>query len=605
MRNHDADTHPGIHAHRTVFARRHLLALAASSVAAAALAACGGNSTVAPTTGSAATTSAPVLPSMPSTASTPVTTKAATGAVTGTSTGGSTAIASASAAAPAGSASGSTAVDGKLPAPVPGVPDAYTKYPAPFKSVAMPPGKGGKVTAFLSQTLAPPPPRASNRYWQELEKRLNITWEPTLVANGTYDEKFAALIAGGDFPDFVTLTNTAPDQVRAIQQGAFTDLTSFLTGEGLKEFPNLAAIPAPVWKNLALKGKIYGVPKTRYTAGDPLVFRGDWLDKLGLAAPKNADELTNLFVTVTKSDFPGASKPYALSSGYDPTHRFCLPFFREMFRVPNNWRVNGDGSLTSFLETDEFRQTLDYMRKLYALNVFHPDAPTAQSPQLKDAFVAGKIAAYGDTITGMPGQQRNILKVTPTANVIGLVPPGFDGGKPVVYNSMGYNTYLGIPAKVGKDRERTRELLRVLNYWAAPFGSEEYTFINFGLPDVDHTVTNGVPTKNDTGNAEISDLSYTVNGPFSFFVPDVPGFAQREQQLAVDLIAVGVDNPVLTLFSPTNATKGGELNQLLIDRTIAIVTGREPLTALDQWIKDWRSRGGDTIRKEYQDAMKA
>lgn len=513
--------------------------------------------------------------------------------------------ASAAPAAPATLAPMVMAVDGKLPAPVPGVPDAYTKYPAPFKSVSMPPGRGGKVTAFLAQTVAPPPPRAQNRYWQELEKRLNITWEPNLVANGTYDEKFAALIAGGDFPDFVTLSNSAPDQVRAIQQGAFTDLTSYLTSSGLKEFPNIAAIPAPVWKNLAIKGKLYGVPKARYIAGDPLVIRGDWLDKLGLAAPKNADELTNLFVTITKSDFPGVSKPYAISSGYNPTHRFCLPFFRQMFRVPNDWRVNSDGSLTTFLETDEFRQTLDYLRKLYSLGVFHPDAPTAQSPQLKDAFVAGKIAAYGDTITGMPGQQRNILKITPTANVTGLVPPGFDGGKPTVYNSVGYATYLGIPAKVGRDAERTRELLRLLNYWAAPFGSEEYTFVNFGLPDVDYTVMNGVPVKNDTGNAEIADLSYTVNGPFSFFVPEVPGFAQREQQLAVDLIAVGVDNPVLTLFSPTNAMKGGELNQLLIDRTIAIVTGREPLTALDQWIKDWRSRGGDTIRKEYQDALKA
>lgn len=588
---------------------RGAVATAAVASASAVLAACGGSnatSTSAPapkatTAGSATTTSATTAPATVATAA--PATSAPTVAANAGSAPASTAATSTSGTV-AASPMAAAAVDGKFPAPIPGVPDAYAKYPPAFKSVDSVPGKGGKLTAFLSQTQAPPTPRAQNKYWQELEKRLGSTWEPTFVANGTFDEKFAALIAGGDLPDIVTLNNTSPDQVRAIQQGAFADLTSYLTGDDLKEFPNLAAIPAPIWKNLALKGKIYGVPKTRYIAGDPLLFRGDWLEKLGNPKPKNATEFSDFLVQITKTDF-GGGKPYAISSGVIPTDRFSLKFFREMFRVPYDWRVNSDGSLTNYLETDEFRQTLDYMRKLFTLSVFHPDAATDQSPQLKDGFAASKFAAYTDTITGMPGNQTSIVKVTPGAKVIGLVPPGFDGGKPIIYNNIGYASYMGISAKAGKDKERVREILRIFNYWAAPFGSEEKIFIDNGIEGVDFTYRNGVPIKTDTGTSEIQDLSYTVNGPFAFFNPDLPGFAQYEQQLAVDLIANGVNNPTTGLFSPTNAAKGGELNQLLIDRTVAIVTGREPLTALDQWIKDWRSRGGDTIRKEYQDAMKA
>jgi len=37
---------------------------------------------------------------------------------------------------------------------------------------------------------------------------------------------------------------------------------------------------------------------------------------------------------------------------------------------------------------------------------------------------------------------------------------------------------------------------------------------------------------------------------------------------------------------------------------LAIVTGRQPLTALDTYIKDWKSRGGDMIRQEYQQSLK-
>ncbi len=147
--------------------------------------------------------------------------------------------------------------------------DAYDTLPPPFKAVAMVPGKGSKVT-LLHQYYngAPPVPRDQNKYWQELEKRLGVTYEPTFVPGGSYDEKFAAVAAGGDFPDLVFLGNT-PAQLSTIQQGAFNDLTSYLTGDGLKEFPNIATISPKLFKNLAVKGKIYGVPGSRSIVANP------------------------------------------------------------------------------------------------------------------------------------------------------------------------------------------------------------------------------------------------------------------------------------------------------------------------------------------------
>ena len=59
-----------------------------------------------------------------------------------------------------------------------------------------------------------------------------------------------------------------------------------------------------------------------------------------------------------------------------------------MHRVPNLWRKNNDGTLTYFLETDEFKQTLTYMKKLYDAGVFHPDTATGNRTQRKD-FITG------------------------------------------------------------------------------------------------------------------------------------------------------------------------------------------------------------------------
>jgi len=497
-------------------------------------------------------------------------------------------------------------MDGRIVSPVPGVPDAYTKPPPPFKSVAKVPGRGSKVTALLSAVQPPVPPRGSNRYWQELEKQLGVSWEPIFAPGGTFDEKFAAISSSGDLPDLVQIGPTA-DQLRVIGQGAFADLTPYLGGDALKQFPNLALIDAKVWKNMAIRGKIYGVPKTRYVSGNMLAFRGDWLDKLGNPAPKNSAEFRDLMVTITKTDFDGrGSKPFALASGFEPGARFNLPFFRHMFRVPNEWRVESNGALTNWLETDELRQALSYMRELYTAGIFHPDSATLNSAQLKEGFAAGKFAGHGDTITGLPDLVRNTTKFVPTAKAVGFIPPGFDGGKATVYNNPGFFNYIGISAKAGRDPERAKELLRLLDYWCAPFGSDEWNFTRNGLKDVHYTLdANGNAVKTDLGKSEIGDLSYTATGPIAFYNPDIPGLAEQEQKLAADLLAIGTDNPVYTLFSSTNAMRGAELGQLQIDRTIALVTGREPLSALDTWIKDWRSRGGDAIRKEYQDALKA
>ena len=48
-----------------------------------------------------------------------------------------------------------------------------------------------------------------------------------------------------------------------------------------------------------------------------------------------------------------------------------------------------------------------------------------------------------------------------------------------------------IPAKVGKDKERVKELLRVIDYLAAPFGCEEWVFLNYGHEGVHHMMQRG------------------------------------------------------------------------------------------------------------------
>lgn len=76
------------------------------------------------------------------------------------------------------------------------------------------------------------------------------------------------------------------------------------------------------------------------------------------------------------------------------------------------------------------------------------------------------------------------------------------------------------------------------------------------------------------------------------------------QNLQRTLLATAEENPTNGFSSPANTMRAAELRQLRIDRLNAIIQGREPLAALDTYVRDWRSRGGDQIRREFEMALR-
>lgn len=496
-------------------------------------------------------------------------------------------------------------VDGKIPGG-PGVPDAYREPPPVFQAVETIPGNGSDVSLFTLNYQPPVPSRDDNRYWQELEKRLGVKrLDVTFAPPQGYAEKLAAVTAGGDLPDLTYVhLGQAPAQYQAIFQGAWLDLTPYLTGDALAEYPNLAAFEPRLWQDVAIEGKIYGVPKPRFDIGGSIAFRQDWGETFGMPQPADADEFFWLLQQFTQQDPDGNGKTDTWGIGSKASDTFCNRSLGTMFRVPHGWRVDVDGGLTNNLETDEFKATVTYQRKLFEAGLFHPASATAAPAEATDNFIAGRYGAYQEALTSIVDLRARTTAVNATASPTALILPGFDGGNAVSYPGTGYFGMVAIPARLGEDEERVKELLRILNYYAAPFGSEEWTFLNYGIEGVHHTVeAENQRLLTELGEKEIGALKYPMNGPVVFYHPDAPGEAEYVQGLVRDLVARAVENPVQALYSPTDAEAGGTLAQLWKDRVNAIVQGREPLDALDRLVQDWRQRGGDQIRTEYEEAL--
>src|SRR4029453_6131247 len=90
-------------------------------------------------------------------------------------------------------------------------------------------------------------------------------------------------------------------------------------------------------------------------------------------------------------------------------------------------------------------------------------------------------------------------KMSPPMKIRTLPPFAHDGGKPSWHQFSGV---IGMTAAKKGAPERGKEILRILNYLGAAFGSEESLLLEYGVKGVDFNFdAQGNPVKTDKGRA--------------------------------------------------------------------------------------------------------
>jgi putative aldouronate transport system substrate-binding protein len=482
-----------------------------------------------------------------------------------------------------------------------GLQAGYFSYPKDLvKTVPTPPGLGGDVTAIVQTSTAPPTPLDQNAAWQEINKQLNANMKMQPVSSTDYRARVAVVIAGNDVPDlfFISHTLTATG-IPQFLKAAYTDLTPFVAGDAIKEYPNLAAFPTPAWKQTLVDGGLYGVPVIRPAFQNVPFINQSRFDAIGVSQPRTDDDFKRIAKELTRP----AANQYgigALAPGYGLVFdgRGEVPQLA-MFGAPNNWGVDSSGKFTKDIETEQFKTALGFVRDLHASGVVYPD-PTLSQTTARSNFLSGKIgvittgwAAYGPLLWDVGA------KLTPPVKVRTLRPFSVDGRQPIWHQSQGFN---GLTAIKKSSPERVRELLRILSYLAAPFGSQEYHLLNFGVRETDFTFDDqGNPALTPKGqeDARVGWSSVVLPMPVLFDPTDAEMVkaAYADEQAMVPIM---IPDPSIGLYSPTDLSMSGTLTNTFFDGIGEMVTGRSPMSNLDQLLKDWRSAGGDRIRGEFE-----
>lgn len=482
----------------------------------------------------------------------------------------------------------------------PGIAPAYEKWPAVTKaSQASAPGSGGPLKT-LGPTWDTTPPAVENNPWaQQVEKALNVKWTAGIAAD--YDQVSAAVLASGDLPDLMFIEYTSNAAIlQALQQGAFADLSPYLAGDKAKDYPNIAKLPAYAWDASARFRKTWIVPNTLSRIHQADVWRTDWVRAVGHdgSDPKSVEQFTQLLTDI-KNKKPGKCDGYPIT-----TLDRGIQIAREIFRAPTNWREEG-GKFTHMIETEEFKQGLQWAASCWKAGLFNPDAITLNWSKEREMFASGRVFMTLNTIVGLFGSNgvtEKIREIDPSAAIDTFIVPGAKPEGPnLVGTSPGFWGGAAINAKHQKDEKKMKELLRILDYWVAPFGTKEFLLTRFGVEGRQFTFGAPgqiVPTTNKALRDEMNLNSMAA--PAYFYFPTAPEKGREVQQIMEKRAEHYLVDPTWNLSSSVYMQKMAPLQNIIDDATRGIVTGKNPLSDWDETIKRWKSSGGDASRADFE-----
>ena len=471
-----------------------------------------------------------------------------------------------------------------------GVQPLYLTYPRQVdRSVSDTVGDGSDVTALVITYGAPPRPVTGNRFWQAVNKALNVNLKVVVVPDAEYGQKMTTLMASGDdLPDMIMFSNLALPRAHEFMRARCADLSDHVGGDAVKSYPNLANIPTRSWRGMGrIDGRIYGVPLERPAPGNSLFVNRTALDRAGVDKEWDTEGFVAAMLAVSGARRWGITGSKSLFSGLG-----AVAYHSGSLGAPNAWEVR-DGRFVSAYTTPQYEEALGVMRRLAEAGAYHPDSLTISTTDAQTFWHSGTVASITDgfgtvalnTLTKIGGRFQ------------------FDLGRPYGPNPtplrgaglFGYVTF----KKAGTDRLRL--LLRICDYLSAPFGTAEHELVNYGVEGVHFTKDAGDirPTAlyKVENNTDLP-LKYLGVAPAVLYLPGFPEQARAVYEWEKAVLPKSVANPGQGLRSATESSKGAELTRIVGDAGSAVVFGRKPVSAWKDAVAQWRRAGGDKVAEE-------
>lgn len=440
-------------------------------------------------------------------------------------------------------------------------------------------------------------------YVKKFEELSNTDLELELLPHENYDEAIALLLAGGDLPDIMQTKGINEPQIApAVDAGVFLPLNDLIA----EHAPNLMEnVPKESWESsrVSKDGVIYGIPQENpIRNGTVVMMRKDWLEAADMEEPTTVEEYIEVFRAFKELD--PEYIPFSGRENFSHTNHF----FGAYDVIPSTFEWTGEELIPSFIKP-EMKDALATYQQLYEEELLDQDVFT-QPGQAWDQKITGQgivgTWAHG-AVWGDQWEQR-LQASNPDGEItIPNAPQGIEGQPGAIYaTGSTVSDFIWTIPKASEDK--AVEIIKFFDWYYSEDAPKD--FFLYGIEGEDYTKEDGKinykypDSEVAYGEESMHQQFLKFTGP-KYHLTDEEFIKGRNKG---DLILQGIqvsqedglidDGQDIPALPTVKARPELAYNGLFLEFAAKVITGRESVDNFDEFVADWKARGGDEWIKE-------
>jgi putative aldouronate transport system substrate-binding protein len=470
-----------------------------------------------------------------------------------------------------------------------------------------------------------------NRVKNNLGIEYTIHWQ---ALGEVATQKRNADIAAGTLPDLWGISEAVVIE-KMIQNGAIEEIGAIWEATASPLTKQKKQYPAhKMWDCVKRGDKLYGVAWTNgpgFHNNNLAFIRQDWLDKVGLKAPQTIDEITKTLkafkdAKLSKFGLVACKRLVTWNSS-------LAPIFGAYGVMPTSWRKGADGKLVYHSILPQVKEALAQIRAWYKEGYIDPDFYTYAENDARKNVGANKDGIYFAPWFNVESYFQKTEEENPPMKMVMMPLPKGPRGEFGIKDSADFGK--AVVFKKGLDRTKIEAAIQELNWHIESHVNWE-KYQQYGEWWLSQAWAEGYQwafdDKCELKKGAISNIyNYLANVGFSYphmcypsyqadIFNDILKWLQQDPKslnkaqrfllsdpvvlrLAESYLAgakpdfeladefVGVPGPQMLKF-------WADLRTLEDQTYLSIVTGSKPLEAFDDFVKAWKSGGGDQVTEE-------
>lgn len=504
----------------------------------------------------------------------------------------------------------------------------------------------GKMTGMNNSNLPKGDTYEDNGYTRYLKKQLNIQNKDVFEAgeNDNYQETVSMTIASRELPDVMVVNDMDMLQL-LVDNDLIEDLTQVYedcTSSRIKDIYN--SYGSEILDNVTFNGKLMALPETNIDDGPSLCWlRKDWMDKLGLDAPKTVEDVENIVHEFVQKDPGGNGKGETVGlvcddeltggCGYSYEYQNDI-IFASFGAFPKQWIYNKDGEVVYGSVQNEAKAALGKLRQMYQQGTLDNNFLMRESSNIIELIVSGKCGSFFGPWWSPNNPLMSAMQKNPNAEWQPYLIQTDKDGQTSFASQNPNDKYVVVrkgykhPEIVMKivsvlfddlryDEEDVREMERYyqdnVDPTARPLAiNVDYKDALMRCYDSLKDVIQGRKKLEDLGLLEgayyISCSKYLDRKKDTSAQKSWEDWAAYASRMtACSVLKKGQTRQVKSLFfgeTKTMKSNWWRLEELEKKAYLEIVTGQKPLSYFDEFVKEWNRQGGEKIRGEVAQELK-